>query len=51
MGGLAAAFGDPPKLPRGRRLHLDDLRLDLFWKKCAELKIPVNLHVADHPSA
>ncbi len=25
-------------------------RLDLFWKKCAELKIPVNTHIADHPS-
>jgi predicted TIM-barrel fold metal-dependent hydrolase len=38
-------------LPRNRRLHVDDPRLDLFWKKCAELKIPVNVHVADHPSA
>jgi predicted TIM-barrel fold metal-dependent hydrolase len=36
---------------RGERLHVDDRRLDLFWKKCAELKIPVNLHIADHPSA
>jgi len=51
MGGMAAAFSDPPRLPRERRLHLDDPRLDLFWKKCAELKIAVNLHVADHPSA
>lgn len=51
MGGMQAAFGDLPKLARDRRLHLDDPRLDLFWKKCAELKIPVNLHVADHPSA
>lgn len=51
MGGMAAAFTDPPRLPRDRRLHLDDPRLDLFWKKCAELKMPVNLHVADHPSA
>jgi uncharacterized protein len=51
MGGMMAAYGDLPKLPRDRRLHLDDPRLDLFWKKCAALKIPVNLHVADHPSA
>ncbi len=51
MGGMVAAFGDPPKLQRARRMYLDDPRLDLFWKKCAELKIPVNLHVADHPSA
>lgn len=40
-----------PKLPRAKRLHPDDPRLDAFWKKCAELRIPVNLHVADHPSA
>jgi uncharacterized protein len=40
-----------PQLPRGKRLHPDDARLDLFWKKCAELKLPVNIHMADHPSA
>jgi predicted TIM-barrel fold metal-dependent hydrolase len=38
-------------LPRNKRLHVDDRRLDLFWQKCAELKMPVNLHIADHPSA
>lgn len=38
-------------LARKDRLHPDDPRLDLFWKKCAELKIPVSLHMADHPSA
>jgi predicted TIM-barrel fold metal-dependent hydrolase len=37
-------------LPRNRRLHVDDARLDPFWSKCGELKIPVNLHIADHPS-
>jgi len=37
-------------LPRDQRLHLDDARLDPFWQKCAELKLPVNVHVADHPS-
>ena len=36
--------------PRDKRLHPDDPRLDLFWDKCAELKIPANIHVADHPS-
>jgi len=36
--------------PRNKRLHLDDPRLDLFFRKCAELKIPVNAHIADHPS-
>ena len=39
------------QLPRDKRLHPDDPRLDLFWDKCAELKLPVNLHMADHPSA
>ncbi len=38
------------KLPRDKRLHPDDARLDAFWEKCAELKLPVNMHVADHPS-
>lgn len=33
-----------------KRLHPNDMRLDAFWEKCAELKMPVNLHVADHPS-
>jgi predicted TIM-barrel fold metal-dependent hydrolase len=37
-------------LDRNKRLHPDDNRLDAFWDKCAELKMPVNLHVADHPS-
>ena len=39
------------KLPRDQRLHPDDPRLDAFWDKCAELNLPVNFHVADHPSA
>jgi uncharacterized protein len=37
-------------LERSKRLHPDDPRLDAFWEKCAELKMPVNLHIADHPS-
>lgn len=37
-------------LAREKRLHPDDNRMDPFWQKCAELKMPVNLHVADHPS-
>lgn len=40
-----------PMLPRNRRLHPDDPRLDRFWAKCAQLKLPVSLHMADHPSA
>ena len=34
----------------GGRLHPDDARLDVFWEKCAELNIPANIHIADHPS-
>jgi predicted TIM-barrel fold metal-dependent hydrolase len=48
----AGTFVDAKALkPREKRLHVDDRRLDLFWRKCAELKIPVSLHIADHPSA
>lgn len=35
---------------RDKRLHPDDPRLDAFWRKCAELNLPANIHVADHPS-
>jgi predicted TIM-barrel fold metal-dependent hydrolase len=38
------------ELPREKRLHPDDPRLDAFREKCADLKMPVSLHVADHPS-
>jgi predicted TIM-barrel fold metal-dependent hydrolase len=38
------------RLPRNRRLHVDDARLDPLWETCAELKLPVNAHIADHPS-
>jgi predicted TIM-barrel fold metal-dependent hydrolase len=37
-------------LPKDKRLHPDDPRLDPVWRKCAELKIPANVHIADHPS-
>jgi predicted TIM-barrel fold metal-dependent hydrolase/rubredoxin len=37
-------------LPRQERLHPNDARLDPFWEKCAELELPVNFHIADHPS-
>ncbi len=37
--------------PRDKRLRLDDPRLDAYWEKCAELNLPVNIHIADHPSA
>ncbi|MEZ5401650.1 MAG: amidohydrolase family protein [Bryobacteraceae bacterium] len=38
-------------LSPSERLHPDDPRLDLFWKKAAELNMPANIHMADHPSA
>lgn len=31
----------------GKRVTVDDSRLDLIWKKCGELKIPVLIHTAD----
>jgi predicted TIM-barrel fold metal-dependent hydrolase len=44
-------YGRNTNLPRDKRLHPDDPRLDMFWKKLAELKIPANIHIADHPSS
>lgn len=40
-----------PDLARNERMHHDDQRLDAFWDKCRELNLPVNIHMADHPSA
>jgi predicted TIM-barrel fold metal-dependent hydrolase len=37
-------------IPRDKRLHPDDPRLDLFFRKAAELRVPINTHIADHPS-
>ncbi len=48
--GWGVQAGEKGALPRAKRLRLDDARLDAFWRKCAELKIPVNIHIADHPS-
>ena len=31
----------------GKRLRLDDPRLDPFWAKCGELRLPVLIHTAD----
>ncbi len=38
-------------LPRAQRMHFDDPRLDLAWQACARLNMPVNMHIADHPSS
>jgi len=37
-------------LPRASRLRFDDPRLDAYWERCGELNMPVNIHIADHPS-
>lgn len=34
----------------GKRIAIDDARLDLLWEKCAELGIPVLIHSADPKS-
>jgi predicted TIM-barrel fold metal-dependent hydrolase len=31
----------------GKRVTIDDIRLDAIWHKCGELKIPVLIHTAD----
>jgi len=33
----------------GKRIHLDDKRIDPIWSKCGELGIPVLIHAADVP--
>ena len=40
-------LGFSVKDARGNRVPVDDPRLDLIWKKCGELKIPVLIHTAD----
>jgi uncharacterized protein len=36
-----------PARPRTLGLHPDDPRMDALWEKCAELGMPVNLHMSD----
>lgn len=46
----AKGVGEISDKGRGLRnagMHPDDPNMDPLWKKCAELKLPVNLHVAD----
>jgi hypothetical protein len=61
--GIGGQFGGPPNWqgtrppggggsgPRGgpakKGLHPDDPRMDPIWQKCAELGLPINLHVSD----
>jgi predicted TIM-barrel fold metal-dependent hydrolase len=43
-------FGMELKYANGQRVHVDDPEFDLVFEKCADLKIPVLIHVAE-PSA
>src|SRR3984893_15587219 len=43
-------FGINLKYANGERVHVDDPEFDAVWEKCAELKIPVLIHIAE-PSA
>ncbi|HET8924303.1 MAG TPA: amidohydrolase family protein [Candidatus Acidoferrum sp.] len=43
-------FGMDVKYANGERVHVDDPEFDPVWDKCAELKIPVLIHIAE-PSA
>lgn len=40
-GGLASGKSKAPGM------HPDDARMDALWEKCADLGMPINLHVAD----
>lgn len=35
---------------KGKRVAVDDTRLDAIWEKCSDLKIPVLIHTADPKS-
>ncbi|MGB4845451.1 MAG: amidohydrolase family protein [Ferruginibacter sp.] len=41
------SLGLSNKDAEGKRLAIDDARLDPIWAKCGELKIPVLIHAAD----
>jgi uncharacterized protein len=43
-------YGMDLKYANGERVHVDDREFDAVWEKCAELKIPVLIHIAE-PSA
>ena len=48
--GWGVGASEKNALPRARRLRFDDPRLDAYWERCGELNMPVNIHIADHPS-
>ncbi len=37
----------PQPRPAVQGLHADDPRMDAIWQKCADLGLPINLHVSD----
>jgi uncharacterized protein len=43
-------FGMDVKYANGARVHVDDPEFEPVWDKCAELKLPVLIHIAE-PSA
>ena len=43
-------FGMDVRYRNGERVHVDDSEFDPVWDKCAELKLPVLIHIAE-PSA
>ena len=43
-------FGMDVKYKNGERVHVDDPEFDSVWDKCADLKLPVLIHIAE-PSA
>ena len=40
-------YGMDLKYANGERVHVDDPEFDAVWEKCAELRIPVLIHIAD----
>jgi predicted TIM-barrel fold metal-dependent hydrolase len=40
-------YGMDLKYANGERVHVDDSEFDPVWEKCAELKIPVLIHIAE----
>lgn len=43
-------YGMDLKYGNGQRVHVDDPEFDPVWEKCAELKIPVLIHIAEPSS-
>lgn len=46
-GGTGAKSGPAAGAPRTPGPHADDARMDPLWDKCAQLGMPINIHVSD----